>query len=452
MRTHLRRARDGPERHADVRRHRLRWCRRNRKRACHGERAGNAAAGQRATRARFLNRQSRQASRSRCRRRIRSPAKPSTSAVIVSALDADGNTIVGAYAASVKLSDLDPNRRDETLGIVGCGLVDRRDALLRRLVGLPRPRLGRSTGTWEGDRGLRAGPDERRTVRRAVAAHQVRIDADGSVGRLFGPRRQHVDYRRVVGLDRESRRVREVHRHLSSPRQRSRSASRSERTRTCGSRRVKPARSARSRRAERLPSTRCLPPVRRLQPNDTTLGPDGNIWYVYDGQHGRQRREDHAGRQAHVVSAAGELGAAIDHGRARRKSLDQRRRPQRDSGDLDRRVNSSRRITCRRRTPRRGASRWVPDKNIWFAEYGANLIGRMTPSGELKEIPVPSANAGPLYITAGPDGNLWFTETGGGFWNFGGRVGYVTTDMSDDPRVCRNDHHPRSQSRLRRES
>lgn len=69
-----------------------------------------------------------------------------------------------------------------------------------------------------------------------------------------------------------------------------------------------------------------------------------------------------------------------------------------------------------------------PDKNLWFAEFEANLIGRMTPSGKLKEFTVPTSFAGPLYVAAGPDGNVWFTETGGGFWNSAGKIGYITTD------------------------
>jgi virginiamycin B lyase len=51
-----------------------------------------------------------------------------------------------------------------------------------------------------------------------------------------------------------------------------------------------------------------------------------------------------------------------------------------------------------------------PDGNLWFTELTANQIGRITPGGGLTEFPLPTDNSQPAGITAGPDGNLWFTE------------------------------------------
>jgi streptogramin lyase len=51
-----------------------------------------------------------------------------------------------------------------------------------------------------------------------------------------------------------------------------------------------------------------------------------------------------------------------------------------------------------------------PDGNIWFTEYGNNTLGRITPTGVLTEFPIPKAGSYPTDITSGPDGNLWFTE------------------------------------------
>jgi virginiamycin B lyase len=49
-----------------------------------------------------------------------------------------------------------------------------------------------------------------------------------------------------------------------------------------------------------------------------------------------------------------------------------------------------------------------PDGNLWFTESGAGKIGRITPAGKITEFVLSTL---PLEITAGPDGNLWFTDS-----------------------------------------
>jgi hypothetical protein len=46
---------------------------------------------------------------------------------------------------------------------------------------------------------------------------------------------------------------------------------------------------------------------------------------------------------------------------------------------------------------------------MWFTEYGGNRIGSITPAGVITEYAIPLANAVPVTITAGADGNMWFT-------------------------------------------
>jgi uncharacterized delta-60 repeat protein len=53
-----------------------------------------------------------------------------------------------------------------------------------------------------------------------------------------------------------------------------------------------------------------------------------------------------------------------------------------------------------------------PDGNLWFTEPPANKLGRITTSGVITEYPVPPAVSGPAGIVGGPDGNLWFTGQG----------------------------------------
>jgi streptogramin lyase len=79
------------------------------------------------------------------------------------------------------------------------------------------------------------------------------------------------------------------------------------------------------------------------------------------------------------------------------------------------------------------------DGNLWFAEHGANAIGRITPAGQVTEFPLPTANAQPMQIAAGADGNMWFTE-----WR-SGNVGRIApdgtiTEFPICPEYCRPSH------------
>jgi streptogramin lyase len=63
-----------------------------------------------------------------------------------------------------------------------------------------------------------------------------------------------------------------------------------------------------------------------------------------------------------------------------------------------------------------------PDGNLWFAEFDSGGIGRVTPGGSVTEFTSLSPGARPVGITAGPDGALWFAEF------FGDRIGRITTN------------------------
>src|SRR5207237_2059313 len=53
-----------------------------------------------------------------------------------------------------------------------------------------------------------------------------------------------------------------------------------------------------------------------------------------------------------------------------------------------------------------------PDGNIWFTEAGGNRVARLNiATDEVLEFPpLPTPKASPGEITPGPDSNLWFTE------------------------------------------
>src|ERR1039457_4441892 len=56
-----------------------------------------------------------------------------------------------------------------------------------------------------------------------------------------------------------------------------------------------------------------------------------------------------------------------------------------------------------------------PDGNLWFTEFSIGRIGRITPLGVVTEFSAGiTAGSHPFGITAGPDGNLWFKGPGDG--------------------------------------
>ena len=73
------------------------------------------------------------------------------------------------------------------------------------------------------------------------------------------------------------------------------------------------------------------------------------------------------------------------------------------------------------------AVRWVPralapgpDGDVWFTESG-NLVGRITPAGKIREFPTGKGVATePQGIAAGPEGDLWFTQP------WGNRIGRIS--------------------------
>ena len=50
------------------------------------------------------------------------------------------------------------------------------------------------------------------------------------------------------------------------------------------------------------------------------------------------------------------------------------------------------------------------DATVWSADSEFSQIGRVTSSGELTEFILPGSSSFPNHLTAGPDGNLWFTD------------------------------------------
>jgi virginiamycin B lyase len=55
-----------------------------------------------------------------------------------------------------------------------------------------------------------------------------------------------------------------------------------------------------------------------------------------------------------------------------------------------------------------------PDgRTIWFTGKATGTIGRITSDGEIRQFALPTPGSVPIYIHAGPDGNMWVTELAG---------------------------------------
>jgi streptogramin lyase len=76
-----------------------------------------------------------------------------------------------------------------------------------------------------------------------------------------------------------------------------------------------------------------------------------------------------------------------------------------------------------------------PDGNVWFTE-SAGQVGRITPAGEIRLFPL-AADSRPYEIVTGPDGNLWVTMEGSASSGTLGRItpGGEFTEFPLEPSV-----------------
>ena len=66
-----------------------------------------------------------------------------------------------------------------------------------------------------------------------------------------------------------------------------------------------------------------------------------------------------------------------------------------------------------------------PDGNMWFTSHFPDRIDRISPSGVITQYPVPSPFEQPYNITAGPDGAVWFAAVGGALSTASAGIGRI---------------------------
>jgi streptogramin lyase len=138
-------------------------------------------------------------------------------------------------------------------------------------------------------------------------------------------------------------------------------------------------------------------------PNGIVAGPDGNMWFTdgerigYINQSGTIR--EYTGPTALALYLAvgmdGNLWYTTSSGAIGMCTL---------SGTITELTLSS--------NPGLGGIARGSDNNLWFVENGvaAPKIGRITVAKAVSEFLIPTPYSNPQRITAGPDGNVWFTE------------------------------------------
>jgi streptogramin lyase len=141
-----------------------------------------------------------------------------------------------------------------------------------------------------------------------------------------------------------------------------------------------------------------------------TVGPDGNIWSMRAGggfttvtPTGIVRELAITGHAADDLIAGAEGNLWFSQ-----------------AGAIDK-LTPSGKITEHHVSARGGGQLWHiaqgPEGNIWFTTEQYGTVGKMTPSGVVTEYtltpPPGSKKAEPLAITAGPDGNMWVSDSGG---------------------------------------
>ena len=197
-------------------------------------------------------------------------------------------------------------------------------------------------------------------------------------------------------------RVRHPHRQ-----QQALSGSRPGPTATSGSPRTA-TRSARStRRPTPSPSSPSPPPT--ADPGGITAGPDGNLWfteYVGDqiGEINPTRTHHRIHRpHANSVPSTSPPGPTATSGSPRSANK---------IGEITPTTHASPSSPSPRPTRPCGITAG-PDGNLWFTETTANKIGGSPRRRTHHRVLRPHAQQRAVRITAGPDGNLWFTEIAG---------------------------------------
>lgn len=168
-------------------------------------------------------------------------------------------------------------------------------------------------------------------------------------------------------------------------------------------------------------------PTERSSPHSITAGPEGDLWFTETGG-GKIGRITPSGQIAEFPLPAGShpFGIAMGADGNLWFTGDARISRMTPSGE----VTEFPLPASESPSVLTGPITAGPNGNLWFTMKG--MIGRITTGGQITEFPLPSSQTEPAGIAGGPGGSLWFTEPNGEVQdlpNLGGKamIGRITT-------------------------
>jgi virginiamycin B lyase len=171
-------------------------------------------------------------------------------------------------------------------------------------------------------------------------------------------------------------------------------------------------------------TVRMFPLTLSRQPAGIAVGPGGDVWFTQYAWYDAGRSSNPSGPPADPATigppAIGRISSDGIMAEFRLPTAEGNRMGAPDMGATPRGIVAG------------------PDGAMWFTESGADQIGRITGDGTITEYPLPSRSqmhAFPDGITLGPDGAVWFTET---LYGGLGRIDVTTKAITEHPIEPRN--------------
>lgn len=351
--------------------------------------------------------------------------------VTVQAVDADGNTILGAYDRTITLADNDASGHTSlsatsvtsssdavTLSYDG-GTMDANATISASAPGIQTPsalslqampsvaaqydisHIASQDGTWEtpaGTSGIVQGPDGNFWIAASTAGAILKMTPGGQITTYWPPTPYAFPQEEVVGKDgavwfteRDGNNIGRI--SMSGA------------------------------------FTEYAIPTQYSNPLGIAVGPDGNIWFV-EQTGDAVGKVDAKGTVTEYPLPANSVPTDLTAGPDGNLWIDESGWNQPAAIGV---MSTSGAMVATHALAKSNAQPYGiiagPDGNLWFGEYTGGALARMTPSGQVTEYTPPSSIPGVVSVAASKDGSIWFAESGASF-GAAGTLGYIKPGSS----------------------